>query len=68
MVYISILVKNFKEDSIGKRGSDFDYFSYIIDKNNVSFLIDVFTILGICSSSHNKDVVKILGIIYNDLF
>lgn len=68
MVYISIPVKNFQEDAIGKKGNDFDYFSYIIDKNNVSFLIDVFTIFGMCSTRYNKDVVNILKIIYNDLF
>jgi len=68
MVYISIPVKSFEENAIGQMGDDFDSFSYIINKGNVKFLLDTFIIFGMCSFRHNKDIINILNVIYNDLF
>lgn len=68
MVYISIPVKSFEENAIGQMGDDFDSFSYIINKGNVKFLLNTFIIFGMCSFRHNKDIINILNVIYNDLF
>lgn len=65
MVYFCIPLKAFKNSSDlqGKSSVSGDKLEYVINKTNVSNLIDMIKVFGMASERHNHDIVEILKIL-----
>ena len=67
MLYFSIPIVSLSDykNMIGKTANDinFDYTTYVIDKNNKNVILNIFKIFGICSNKHKHDIKEILKIL-----
>lgn len=65
MVYFCIPLRSFSNaKTIHNRTSQKgDTLTYIIDKSNISVLVELIKIFGMCSKAHNHDVVQILKLL-----